>query len=40
MFGRDAARETNVLATREASLTMGGTCTVRERAVASSTGLI
>ena len=33
MFGRDAARKTNVLAVRAASLTTGGTCTVRERAV-------
>ena len=30
-FGRDAARDMNVLPTREASLTIGGTCTVRER---------
>ena len=30
-FGRDAARDTNVLPTREASLTIGGTSTVRER---------
>ena len=31
IFGRDAARETNALATREASLTMGGTCTFVNR---------
>ena len=39
IFGRDAARETNLLATLEASLTMGGTCTVCERALASTTGV-
>ena len=40
MFDRDAARETNVFAMQVASLTTGGTCTVRERALASSSSAV
>ena len=39
-FGRDEARETNVLAAQEVSPKLGGSCGVHEWAVASSSSAI
>ena len=39
-LARDAGRETNVLAAREVSLKLGGSCGVREQAVASSSSVV